>query len=105
MEDEASPLRFLRRRLGLERRYTVVGSGLHSGKLQRGQFKLNLLPVASAYLDEGVEGARSHIEADPLSEEPGDLTVRPPFAAQLPDQFPVRFEFGAWRLGWKVGAF
>ena len=56
------------------------------------QLELNLLPVTGADLDEGVQRARSDVEADSLLKQPGDLPIRPALAAEFPDQFAVRFE-------------
>jgi hypothetical protein len=51
-----------------------------------------LLPVTGADLDEGVQGARSDVEADSLLKQSGHLPIRPALAAEFPDQFAVRFE-------------
>jgi len=92
-EDEARSLRFLNCGLCLERRYaTGRGRRCFAHDIRWWQLELNLLPVTGADLDEGVQRARSDVEADSLLEQPGDFPIRPALAAEFPDQFAVRFE-------------
>ena len=63
------------------------------------------LTMLGTHFYKGMERAGSNVEAQFLMEEPGDLAIGTPFPPQFPDQFAVRFEFGAWRFGWKAGEF
>jgi hypothetical protein len=93
-EDEAGPLLFLDCGLRLEGRHATGRSWRYfAHDISRGKLELNLLPVAGADLDEGVQGARSDVEAYSLLKQPGHLPIRPPFAAEFTDQFAVWFEF------------
>jgi hypothetical protein len=49
--------------------------------------------MTGADLDEGVQCARSDVEADSLLKQPGYLPIRSALAAEFPDQFAVGFEF------------
>ena len=52
-----------------------------------------------ANLDEGVNRADCHVEADALLEDANDIAIRATFAPQLANPFAVSFEFGArWFL-------
>jgi hypothetical protein len=49
--------------------------------------------MTGAHLYEGVQRARSDVEADSLLKQVGDLPISPALAAEFSDQFAVRFEF------------
>jgi len=51
-----------------------------------------------ANLDEGVNRADCHVEADTLVKNANDVAIGATFAPQLADQFAVSFEFGARRF-------
>jgi hypothetical protein len=55
--------------------------------------------VFCANLDERVDRADRHVEADTLVKDANDIAIRATFAPQLANQFAVSFEFGArWFL-------
>jgi hypothetical protein len=90
-EDEAGPLLLLNCGLSLEGHHTTVGCWRYFLRnIRRWQLELNLLAMTGADLDEGVQRARSDVEADPFLKQPSDLPIRPALAAEFPDQFAVR---------------
>jgi len=62
------------------------------------QFVLHLFSVFGPNLDEGVNRADCHVEADTLVKNANDVAIGATFAPQLADQFAVSFEFGARRF-------
>jgi hypothetical protein len=93
-EDEAGPLLFLNCGLRPEGSHTSVRCRSYFGcDSRRRKLKLNLLAMTGADLDEGVQCARSDVEADSLLKQPGYLPIRSALAAEFPDQFAVGFEF------------
>jgi hypothetical protein len=92
-EDEAGPLLFLDCGLRLKGRQATGRSWRYfAHDISGGKLKLNLLAMTGADLDEGVQRARSDVEAHSLLKQPSNFTVRAPLAAEFPDQFAVRFE-------------
>jgi len=70
--------------------------GVHGRfRFERWEFVLHLLPVFGANLDEGVNRADCHVEADTLVKNPNDVAIRAAFAPQLANQLTVSFEFRA----------
>jgi len=59
------------------------------------EFVLNLLSVFGANLDERVDRADCHVEADAFVKNANYVAIRAAFAPQLANQFAVSFELGA----------
>jgi hypothetical protein len=74
--------------------------GIHAGghgrlRFERWQFVLHLLSVFCTNLDERVNRADCHVEADALVKNANDVAIRATLAPQVANQFAVSFEFGA----------